>query len=407
MRILIVALVALLLVPVGPAFGGALELGVYGGFGWLDDYGFFHPDDDNILGARLGYWFNPKWSLEFSAQKLDTDTEFDILGLGPDREFKTKAARLNLIYAFSGHGFTPFLTGGLGKEKVKVEDFGESCDIGWNAGGGFRIPLGSTLLLRLDGRYSRVKVGDEIDDSQGNVEATAGLSLMFGGHHHEAEAVSIEAPPNQPPTVTCAVDRAEVLPGEAVNVTVTATDPEGGPLTYEWVASSGRVTGSGATASFDFTGVTPPSTSTVTVRVTDDHGNSASSDCSVRLLEPQRKAEAVSCIAGGFPRNLSRLNNVDKACLDDVAQRLVADPRARVIVIGHADSHEKGSNALSEKRAGAVRDYLVTGRSIDTARITVRSVGSTKMVATGSDEASMQNRRVEVWFVPEGATGPE
>ena len=27
-------------------------------------------------------------------------------------------------------------------------------------------------------------------------------------------------------------------------------------------------------------------------------------------------------MAGGFPRNLARLTNVDKACLDDVATRL-------------------------------------------------------------------------------------
>ena len=36
----------------------------------------------------------------------------------------------------------------------------------------------------------------------------------------------------------------------------------------------------------------------------------------------------MTCTSGGFPRNLARLNNVDKACLDDVASRLRTDPRA-------------------------------------------------------------------------------
>jgi outer membrane protein OmpA-like peptidoglycan-associated protein len=163
------------------------------------------------------------------------------------------------------------------------------------------------------------------------------------------------------------------------------------------------VTGNDANATIDFTGATPPATATVTVRVSDDHGNTASSDCSVRLIAPARQAEAVSCIAGGFPRNLARLTNVDKACLDDVAQRLGSDPRARVIVIGHCDSHERPS-AVAGKRADAVKDYLVNERSIEGSRIETRSAPAD----TGADAtAQAGNRRVEVWFMPEGAAEPK
>jgi outer membrane protein OmpA-like peptidoglycan-associated protein len=203
--------------------------------------------------------------------------------------------------------------------------------------------------------------------------------------------------------VSCAAERAEILPGETVNLNATASDPESDPLTYEWSTTAGRVTGTSATATLDFTGATPPANATVTIRVTDNHGHTASSQCAVRLLAPVRPAEAVSCIAGGFPLNLSRITNVDKACLDDVAQRLGSDPRARVIVIGHADSHEKSSE-VGKRRAEAVRDYLVE-RSIDGSRITVRSAATAD---TGSDAAAQTgNRRVEVWFVPEGAAEPK
>jgi len=410
MRSTIWALVAvLLLLPVAavPAFAsggdkGDWELGIYGGWGWWDDYGMFHPDDDNIWGLRFGHFFSPRWSLEVSGQKATTDTEFETLGLA-NEEMKFSSLRLNALYNLGapGDGFRPFLTAGLGQEKVSVETFGESCDFGFNAGAGFRLFMGSKFNLRADGRYVRVKVGDEVDDSQSNYEATLGLNFIFGGKHHE-EAAAVQAAPNQPPTVSCAADRAEVLPGEPVNIVVTASDPEGDPLTYEWSTSVGRVTGAGTSASLDFTGATPPATAAVTVRATDNHGNTASSDCSVRLVEPVRKAEAVSCVAGGFPKNLSRISNVDKACLDDVAQRLSADPRARVIVIGHSDSKETGS-ALAQQRADAVKTYLVRERNVDEARIEVRSSGSTKMVAAAGDA---QNRRVEVWFVPEGATVP-
>ena len=61
---------------------------------------------------------------------------------------------------------------------------------------------------------------------------------------------------------------------------------------------------------------------TVTVRVSDGRGGTAEATCTVRMVCPARpKPEAVTCTSGGFPRNLARLNNVDKACLDDVASR--------------------------------------------------------------------------------------
>lgn len=421
MRRLIWALVAVMPLVSSPAFAGGgekgdWEIGGFFGFRWFDEYDVLNPDDDNIYGLRLGHFLSRHVSLEASGQWGKTDTEFDpALGL-PDVEMKLNAFRLNFLYNFGGPGgFRPFLTAGLGVEQFKLDDYDtlfpvlstlgwpadgdESSDFGWNAGAGFRIFFSPSINLRLDGRYVRAKVGDAIDDSQGNVEATAGLSLLFGGGGG-GEVVS-EAAPNQAPTVTCSASRAEILPGETVNVSATATDPEGDPLTFEWTTTAGRVSGSGAAAALDFTGATPPMDATVTVRVTDNHGNSASSDCAVRLVEPQRRAEAISCIAGGFARNISRITNVDKACLDDVAQRLSSDPRARVVIIGHSDSGESTAD-IGQRRGDAVRAYLVDERRVDGSRITVRTASATKPLG-----GAEQNRRVEVWFVPEGATVPE
>jgi len=421
MRRLIWALVAVMLLATGPAFAGGgekgdWEIGGFFGFRWFDDYDVLNPDDDNIYGLRLGHFLSRKVSLEASGQWGKTDTEFDpTLGL-TDTEMKLNSWRLNLLYNFGGPGgFRPFLTAGVGLEKFKLEDYDvlfptlstlgwpedgdESSDFSFNGGLGFRVFFSPAVNLRVDGRYVRSKVGDAIDNSQNNLEATAGLSLLFGGGGEE-EVVS-EAAPNQPPSVTCTASRSEILPGETVNVSATATDPEGDPLTFEWTTSAGRVSGSGAGASLDFTGATPPMDATVTVRVTDNHGNSATSDCAVRLIEPQRRAEAVSCIAGGFARNISRITNVDKACLDDVAQRLSADPRATVVIVGHSDAGESTAD-IAQRRGDAVRAYLVDERRVDGARITVRSASATKPMGSAD-----QNRRVVVWFVPEGATVQE
>ena len=413
MRRMSLILIAALLVAAVPAFGGGgeggdWELGIYGGYGWLDDYGMFKPKDGFLYGARVGYFFTPNWDLELSAQRLSTNTDFEILGV-QDVDVDLDALRLNLLYNFAaGERVRPFLTAGVGYERFDTEGFGQSCDFGLNAGAGVRWFLSPNWNLRLDGRYVRINVGDEIDETQQNLEASLGIGWVFGGGTRDEKPEAVAPPQNRKPTVSCAVDRPEILPGESVGVRATASDPDGDPLTYQWSSTVGRVNGTGPNVTFDFGDKAPPATATITVRVLDDHGNAASADGTVRLLQPVPPAQAVSCLAGGFPRNLSRLNNVDKACLDDVTQRLNADRRARLIVIGHADSHETYPEAIAQDRAEAVEAYLVGERGIEASRITVRSAMATRPLDARTDEAAQaRNRRVEVWFVPEGATVPD
>jgi outer membrane protein OmpA-like peptidoglycan-associated protein len=101
---------------------------------------------------------------------------------------------------------------------------------------------------------------------------------------------------------------------------------------------------------------------------------------------------------------MARLNNVDKACLDDVAARLRQDPRSRVVIVGHADARERRPEVLGRTRAEAARSYLVRERGIEEGRITTRSAASA-VGSRSSDRA--RNSRVEVTFVPEGASLPE
>jgi len=396
--------VAALLVTPGTLLAGGgskgdWEIGIYGGYAWLDDYGFLNPEDAFLAGARLGYFFTHNWSLEASAQRIFSKTEMHLLGT-PDQDANIDSGRLNLLYNF-GDGddkLRPFLTAGAGIQSINTDGLGEDCGFEWNAGGGLRFFLSPSVDLRADGRYvgTKVDLPQDVHETEANFEATLGLDLLFGGHEEEEQGEIEETPtPNQPPTVSCSAERSEILPGEAVTLTATATDPEGDPLTYEWTSTCGQVSGTGSTASYQFTGSNPPASCTTTVRVSDDHGHTATCDVTVtrgQAAPPQ--AQAVSCTSSGFPRNLSRLNNVDKACLDDVAQRMSADPRAKVVVIGYADPDETNPDSIGKKRADAVEDYL-EGRGIEASRISTRSGGTTG------------GRRVDVWFVPEGATEPK
>jgi outer membrane protein OmpA-like peptidoglycan-associated protein len=141
-------------------------------------------------------------------------------------------------------------------------------------------------------------------------------------------------------------------------------------------------------------GVPAPSTITITIRASDGRGGNAAGNCSVRVEPPERPLEAVTCTSGGFPKNLARLNNVDKACLDDVATRLRREGRSRVTIVGHADVGERHPEVISRKRAEAAKDYLVKERGIDASRITVHGAADSRPLDPSGP--SPRNRRVEL-----------
>ena len=89
--------------------------------------------------------------------------------------------------------------------------------------------------------------------------------------------------------------------------------------------------------------------------------------------------------------------------LNDVANALTKeDPISKMVVEGHTDSQGQPSynQDLSQRRAQAVRDYLVT-RGIASDRITAQGFGSTRSVADNtSQEGRANNRRVEIVVLP-------
>lgn len=88
-----------------------------------------------------------------------------------------------------------------------------------------------------------------------------------------------------------------------------------------------------------------------------------------------------------------------KEILDNVGNFLKAYPNKKVIVRGHTDSvgKEEVNQALSEKRAQKVREYLVAYQDIQPTRVTTQGVGPSQPVATNTTEAGRAlNRRVEI-----------
>lgn len=92
-----------------------------------------------------------------------------------------------------------------------------------------------------------------------------------------------------------------------------------------------------------------------------------------------------------------------RATLNEVAQTLNQYPQTFVDVLGHTDTTgpDQYNQGLSERRANAVRDYLVA-RGVNPARIATRGYGeSMPLYSPETTEAERQaNRRVEIKISP-------
>jgi outer membrane protein OmpA-like peptidoglycan-associated protein len=94
-----------------------------------------------------------------------------------------------------------------------------------------------------------------------------------------------------------------------------------------------------------------------------------------------------------FTPGSARLSNIAKAKLDEVALKMKQDPDLRAQVIGYTDPSGSASanQRMSEQRAEAVKNYLVTRHGIDPSRITTEGRGSAE--STGNAE---EDRRAVV-----------
>jgi outer membrane protein OmpA-like peptidoglycan-associated protein len=86
------------------------------------------------------------------------------------------------------------------------------------------------------------------------------------------------------------------------------------------------------------------------------------------------------------------------AVIKEIAGVLNQFPTTRIKVLGHtsADGDDKANMELSQKRALAVKDLLVSEFKIDASRIESEGMGETQPIADNkTKEGKMANRRVE------------
>ena len=200
----------------------------------------------------------------------------------------------------------------------------------------------------------------------------------------------------QPPVVSCSATPTTIAIGEPATVTMTASDPQGWPLTYNWTNSGGMLGGSGTSVTVTATNADAGNTITATGTATDARANlSASCTGSVNVpavVKCTNIEDWGECTFEKNPKKPWRVDNDCKDTLDKLSLRLQQMPNGKLDIVGYTDESESVDvQTLGSQRSVNVKYYLVTDgpNKADASRITPRQ-GGTKGKAT------------HFYFVPEG-----
>jgi outer membrane protein OmpA-like peptidoglycan-associated protein len=257
------------------------------------------PDMTAGFGTALTYNLDPHWGAEFDfGHNWGSGNYETTLSGGPRFIWRTDDVNFFLHGLLS---YNRFSVSGVG---------GPSNGIGAILGGGMDIPLSKKFAWRLfeaDYVFARHNYADEAAPefpdlrraTLSGVRLRTGIVISWGG----APAVA--------PAASCSLQPTEVMVGEPITATVTASNfnPKHTGLTYAWSGNGGTVTGKDTTATIDTTNAAPGSYA-VTAHVTDPQARkmneaSCTANYTVKPLPPKNpptisiSAEPTQLVPGG------------------------------------------------------------------------------------------------------------
>jgi outer membrane protein OmpA-like peptidoglycan-associated protein len=237
------------------------------------------PDMSAGLGAALTYNLDPHWGAEIDFGHNWGNSNYELTGsIGPRLMFRTDDANF-------------FLHTLISLNRLNVNGLNPSNGFGAILGGGMDLPIRKWLAFRLfeaDYVYAKHNYPDDASlqfpelrrASFSGVRLRTGLVFSWGG-----------APPVSP-AATCSVQPTEVLVGEPITASVTASNFNAKhSVTYAWSANGGQITGKDTSAQIDTTNAAPGSYA-VTAHVTDakekkNNEASCSANFTVKPLPPK------------------------------------------------------------------------------------------------------------------------
>src|ERR1700691_1864878 len=269
------------------------------------------PDMAAGFGSAFTYNFDPQWGAEFDFGQNWGSSNYETTGsIGPRFIWRTDGANY-------------FLHTLISLNRVSIDGLNAGNGVGAILGGGMDLPIKKWLAFRLfeaDYVWGRHNYADFVTSdfpdlrrpSFEGVRLRTGLVFNWGG-----------APPVTP-TASSSVQPTEVMVGEPITASVTASNfsPKH-TVTYAWSGNGGQITGKDTTAQIDTTNAAPGSY-TVTVHVTDakeknNNVASCTANFTVKPLPPKNpppisiSAAPTSLQAGGTVNLSANCTSPDNA----------------------------------------------------------------------------------------------
>jgi len=247
------------------------------------------PDMAKGFGSALTYNFDRHLGAEFDlGHNWGSGNYETTVSVGPRLMWRTDGANY-------------FLHTLIGLNRASVSGLNAQNGIGAVLGGGMDLPIRKWLAFRL---FEADYVWGKHDYSQFAAPLdNPGLAhVSFQGARLRTGFVfSWGGAPEVTPAASCSVQPTEVMVGEPITATVTASNfnPKH-TVTYAWSGNGGQITGKDTTAQIDTTN-TAPGSYAVTVHVTDakaKNNNEASCTASYTIKPlPPKNPPTMSCTA--------------------------------------------------------------------------------------------------------------
>jgi len=414
-----------------------------------------------LVGVRGGYNLTDRLGLELLFHYVRA-TEYGIVqGSGKGgNNIDVYNYRLEALYSlFPKSSFVPHLAVGYGGVRYSSNTGIGYFDTGvLSYGLGAKLFMTDNVALRADIRQLVIDRGPTVY----NYEYTLGLNFQFGGVSKAAKPVEVvsvakkaepapapkvvepePAPIQAPPPVAEVPKQAPVAPVPVVvpppaptaQLVATPTSVEkSNTSTLEWNAQNssecsilpgvGPVQQSGRM-------IISPASSTTYKLLCKGEGGYAESSATVTVVQPPADSDKDGVIdpvdncpntpfgtkvdKNGCPiiecksMTLSITFGTNKADIKSdhydelkaVADKLKKFPKATTVIEGHTDNvgSATSNKKLSQLRADAVRNYLISNQGIDGSRISAKGFGDTRPIDSNKkEEGRRNNRRVESVF---------
>jgi outer membrane beta-barrel protein len=373
-------------------------------------YNFFESGqnlkDRPGFGGRIGYNFTKhlgmEGTLEYIPGRVDDKSK---TGLNegqygkPDDHVNLTFYHIDAVYHFLSDGkFNPFIVAGIGgsHSSPAVSDHDMAAI---NVGVGAKYWVTDRIALRGDIRdYIITEVFQE---TYHNLGATVGVTFAFGGKSASEPAPVVVAkvdPPPAAPVVSFSADPATIQKGQCSNLTWTSSnasnvsiDPGVGSVpavgskqvcpasnTSYTITSSGPGGTRSASATVSVTEPPPPPPPPVVEKLVIIVSQpKVEEKIKVAVVEPKVVILAFEDVHFDFDK--STLKPEAQVILKKDILLLKENPKARIRVAGYtsASGTEEYNQKLSEKRAEAVKAYLVSEGVITADRLVTVGYGET------------------------------